>query len=604
MAKITTKQTIPAVHKRTNAVKKESGTHDVEADKKLFREYAKNKTLKIRNELARKNQPLVTYIVNKYYNYKPFHRKYREDLLQEGSIGLLSAIDGFDVERGFKFSTYACVPLSTQILTKRGWKKWNEIIQGDETIGFADGKAQWTRVNGIAQYDDAPLVRFGDSKWSVASTPQHKWLVAEHDEIKLLPLTKWPNSHTYGRPTFCKKTKLYKRPDTCLITSVPFVGGTSTLSPNEAAILAWVLSDGSLYDNKHTKTAPYATIVQSENKFAEEIRTLLQEEKAYTGDNKRKNNVYYFHVKASVFRRIWNKARLDEQSLSELVLDLTPEARRAWFNAWYKAEGTKGRRNITQNNGEKLDAVALTVYLEGLQDVQVHSKTKKCSIVSWHMRNRTPRRCVVVANGHGAVWCPNTNCGSWTARDENGSIFLTGNTWWIRQAVNNYLINIEPMIHVPSHVRTQQNKLIRKLNEENKTFQSFIEGDMKGLYLDVEENIPITNKMISNIHSAMQSRYINSLEQPIGSGKNSDNAGSGGSLKDVIPEIKPGIEKLFDQAKLVNIFREGLKYLTDRERYILLLRFDLIGGEEITHKESVKRILKKDAGQKRIKKNK
>lgn len=283
MAKATTRQTT-ARKKQTSIPKKKTGTHDTGADEKLFREYAKNKTLKIRNELAGRNQPLVTYIVNKYYNHKTFHKKYREDLLQEGTIGLLSAIDGFDVERGFKFSTYA--------------------------------------------------------------------------------------------------------------------------------------------------------------------------------------------------------------------------------------------------------------------------------------------------------------------------------TWWIRQAVNNYLINIEPMIHVPSHVRTQQNKLIRKLKEENKTFQSLIEGDLKDLFLDQDENVPVTNKMISNIRSAMQSRYISSLEQPIGAGKNSDNAGDCGSLKDVIPETKPGLEKLFDQAKLVDIFREGLKNLTDRERYILLLRFDLIGGEEITRKEPVKRVLKKGTGQKRVKTNK
>src|SRR3970282_2127903 len=74
---------------------------------KIFFDYAASRTLSMRNEIVKRNQALVTYIVNKYYSNRKDHKNVREDLLQEGTIGLLSAIEGFKPELGYKFSTYS-----------------------------------------------------------------------------------------------------------------------------------------------------------------------------------------------------------------------------------------------------------------------------------------------------------------------------------------------------------------------------------------------------------------------------------------------------------------------------------------------------------------
>ena len=62
--------------------------------------------LDARNALAAHNVRLVLAVAEIEFRKRP-HMLPFEDLVQEGQIGLLKAIDRFDPERGLKFSTYA-----------------------------------------------------------------------------------------------------------------------------------------------------------------------------------------------------------------------------------------------------------------------------------------------------------------------------------------------------------------------------------------------------------------------------------------------------------------------------------------------------------------
>ena len=66
-----------------------------------------------RQKLILHNLRLVAHIVRKYYSTS----KNQEDLVSIGTIGLVKAVDTFNIENGAKFATYAAKCIQNAILS-------------------------------------------------------------------------------------------------------------------------------------------------------------------------------------------------------------------------------------------------------------------------------------------------------------------------------------------------------------------------------------------------------------------------------------------------------------------------------------------------------
>jgi len=98
------------------------------SDEELFKLLKTNR--RAENEFYRRYKNRVKNILRKY-NIQPLDR---EDLIQEGMIGLFHAIETFDHKKGAKFSTYANVCIKNRILNALSsyWQHRKNIEQDQD----------------------------------------------------------------------------------------------------------------------------------------------------------------------------------------------------------------------------------------------------------------------------------------------------------------------------------------------------------------------------------------------------------------------------------------------------------------------------------------
>lgn len=85
-------------------------------EKEILIEYKKTIDINLRNKIIKHNLPLIVKIaLNCYYYWKPTSLSI-DDLISTGILGIINAINHFDVEKNNKFSTFAFPCIKNKII--------------------------------------------------------------------------------------------------------------------------------------------------------------------------------------------------------------------------------------------------------------------------------------------------------------------------------------------------------------------------------------------------------------------------------------------------------------------------------------------------------
>jgi RNA polymerase sigma factor for flagellar operon FliA len=92
-------------------------------DQQLWKAYEATKSPEVREKIVKRYLPLVRYVVGRMVVTPPPGLDY-EDILSFGVIGLLHALEKFDLSRGFVFQTYAVPRIRGAILDELRKYDW------------------------------------------------------------------------------------------------------------------------------------------------------------------------------------------------------------------------------------------------------------------------------------------------------------------------------------------------------------------------------------------------------------------------------------------------------------------------------------------------
>lgn len=316
-----------------------------------------------------------------------------------------------------------CTPLSTEILTRKGWKKYDELIVGEEVLGYSLEKdcLEWTILQDIHQFMDRQTATYSNKSFSFVATPDHRWVKRSEgwrfgERQKLEPI----------------RMDIQQQHQAILMSST--LDGTLILTPDEAAVLGWLLTDGT-----HSM-GDRASIGQK--KYKQEVQTLLDRfPGCYTRIQERDDGVSVWHLSVSFFEGLYKKAGINFQldGWEQFILGMSLKARQAFCDAAMLGDGSignNGQKTFYQKAGTKHQLFKLAFFLCGY-----FPTTSRVGGIgnSWSEPTEntfnlgTPlkwTRTIKSRMNEGVqdVWCPQTTLGTWVMRQE-GQIAITGNCW-------------------------------------------------------------------------------------------------------------------------------------------------------------------------------
>lgn len=330
--------------------------------------------------------------------------------------------------------TYACCPKdNTQVLSEDGWIDFSGLSVGVKILTYntKTGKTEFKPIQKVWEFDNQEVINLSNSSWSFESTRDHRW---------------FGDKRRNKRYKECFFTTDEITHDHRILNSSEYIGGTSGITPDESALIAWILSDGYIKWNKKTnrtsssfgrKRGVYAQICQSKQKYSNEIQDLIDRigcgYKRYVEHRDNGNHINRWVINSQYIRDLWDKAGIswglkkEEINWSSFITNLSQNANYSFLAAWFMAEGHLANETkiITQNIGSLSEAILLSATLAGYK-CTVYQKTDKCVDIRLCRKRYTTGQRLTKTSRIADVFCVTTENSTFIARQGN-HITITGN---------------------------------------------------------------------------------------------------------------------------------------------------------------------------------
>lgn len=298
-------------------------------------------------------------------NYDDVVRKAKVDKIEEYKNGRTKA----------KEYSFQCLPTDiTEVLTPLGWKPLANVLPGEEVIGFDVNSESLvvTPVTNTHLYPDAQVMIMDSVRFQFESTPNHRWYgkVRRGGRRRRLYYNEWFTTGDINSENLIRR-------------AAPYAGGDSVVTPDEAALIAWLLTDGSTRwspDTRRTSSSLgkrrgfFACIHQSNKKYVDVIRQLLDRLQVKYSElvHVQRPGAIQFYISSPDARDLWLRVGLPAEDKYQIdylpwLCSLSAQSVQAFFDACFQAEGTQygGSKVIPQNKGNIEEAIRLAGILCG-----------------------------------------------------------------------------------------------------------------------------------------------------------------------------------------------------------------------------------------------
>lgn len=333
-----------------------------------------------------------------------------------------------------------CVPLSSQILTRRGWLTYDQVVDGDETLGydFETGTSKWTKILGVHVFDDSDVYLLHNQHKSFLCTEDHRWVAdggrsgARAKDARIIYANELPGSEDR------------------LILAAPAEGGDLDITPDEALLLGWILGDGVIKRERYVgataqgrdgwRTGCKMQLTQTKPDRVAELDEFLQSFPVSSRRVNKRTGQVIWTFDPSFSRDLLDRVSIvskDELDPWQLAIGLSEDSRVMMSIGLDNADGKSAETYAVVQAADSPVAelcVALG-YLTGQYAKQrvirpdgVNWQRKPAKVVYHQKATMTGQRARLDYVSTEDVWCVTTDLGTWTMRQDDNIPVLTGNT--------------------------------------------------------------------------------------------------------------------------------------------------------------------------------